>query len=225
MFDAIARRYDMLNHLLSMGVDKGWRRKVVREVARSGAEQVLDVATGTGDLAIMLARKCPSAHITGIDLSEQMLAFGAEKVLRQGLGGRITLMQGDAEALPYTDAAFDAVTAAFGVRNFEDMERGMAEVFRVLRPGGSVWVLEFGVPRRKIFGTVYRFYFHRVLPVLGGMISRDRRAYAYLPQSVDGFPYGAAFVGILRGAGFSDCRVENLFGGVAQIYYAKKNIK
>ena len=146
MFDAIAFRYDALNHLLSMGVDRSWRRKVVRRVHVAKPATILDLATGTGDLAIMLARKCPQSAVTGIDLSEQMLAIGRQKVSQAGLEQRITLMQGDAENLPAEDNSFDAVTVAFGVRNFEDIARGVAEIHRILHPGGIVCVLEFGMP-------------------------------------------------------------------------------
>ena len=222
MFDAIAPRYDLLNHTLSLGIDRGWRRRMVREVRRSGATELLDAATGTADVAIMLARKCPGARVRGVDLSAGMLEIGRRKVAGAGLSGRIVLEQGDAEALPYADGAFDAVTVAFGVRNFGDIPRGLAELFRVLRPGGSLWVLEFGIPKHKIFGALYRFYFHRVLPLLGGWVSRDRRAYVYLPRSVDDFPYGEGFAALLREAGFAGGNPRNLFGGVAQLYYAKK---
>ena len=222
MFDAIAVRYDALNHLLSMGVDRSWRRKVVRRVHAAKPATILDLATGTGDLAIMLARECEQSAVTGIDLSEQMLAIGRQKVSQAGLEQRITLMQGDAENLPAEDNSFDAVTVAFGVRNFEDLARGVAEIHRVLRPGGIVCVLEFGMPRNKIFGTLYRFYFHRVLPAVGRMISHDKSAYTYLPQSVDEFPYGEKFRGMLLQAGFTDCRITNLWGGIAQIYYGRK---
>lgn len=222
MFDAIAFRYDALNHLLSMGVDRSWRRKVVRRVHAAKPATILDLATGTGDLAIMLARECPQSAVTGIDLSEQMLAIGRQKVSQAGLAQCITLMQGDAENLPAEDNSFDAVTVAFGVRNFEDIARGVAEIHRVLHPGGIVCVLEFGMPRNKIFGTLYRFYFHRVLPSVGRMLSHDKSAYTYLPQSVDEFPYGEKFRGMLLQAGFTDCRITNLWGGIAQIYYGRK---
>lgn len=222
MFDAIAFRYDRLNHLLSMGVDRQWRSKVVRRVKASHPSTILDLATGTGDLAILLARNCPEAHVTGIDLSEQMLAIGRHKVMQAGLAERITLEQGDAENLPVTDNCFDAATVAFGVRNFENIEKGLSEIFRTLRPGGAVFVLEFGMPQNKIFGALYRFYFHRVLPTIGRLISHDKSAYTYLPQSVEEFPYGKRFCKILSDTGFTQCRITNLWGGIAQIYYGVK---
>ena len=180
MFDAIAFRYDRLNHLLSMGVDRQWRRKVVRRVKASHPSTILDLATGTGDLAILLARNCPAAHVTGIDLSEQMLAIGRHKVMQAGLAERITLEQGDAENLPVTDNSFDAATVAFGVRNFENIEKGLSEIFRALRPGGAVYVLEFGMPQNRLFGALYRLYFHRILPTIGRLISHDNRSRSFL---------------------------------------------
>lgn len=222
MFDGIARRYDLLNHLLSLGIDRGWRRRVVRRVRQARPAAVLDMATGTGDLAMMLASACPQATITGVDLSERMLEVGQRKIEAAGLASRIRLSQGDAESDGYGTEAFDAATVAFGVRNFEDIPGGIAGLYRSLKPGGRLYVLEFGMPRNKIFGALYRFYFHRVLPRLGGLVSRDAKAYTYLPQSVDEFPYGSAFAGILSDAGFRRCRIENLSGGIAQLYSAEK---
>ena len=161
MFDAIAWRYDRLNHLLSLGIDRSWRRKVVRRVKALGARRILDVATGTGDLAMMMAQACPASTIDGIDFSEQMLSIGRQKVERAGLQHRISLSEGDAEALTARADCYDAVTVAFGVRNFEHTERGMAEILRVLRPGGRAYVLEFGLPKNRCLGAWYRRYFHR----------------------------------------------------------------
>lgn len=222
MFDGIARRYDLLNHLLSLGIDRGWRRQVVRMVSRNHPREILDMATGTADLAILLAEKCPHARITGIDLSEQMLAVARRKVEQKELTHRVELAQGDAEMAGYGDNRFDAATVAFGVRNFEDIPLGMAGLFRALKPGGHLFVLEFGVPRNPLFGSFYRFYFHRILPKLGGVISKDGAAYTYLPESVDEFPYGTGFVEILQQTGFCKGEYKNLFGGVAQIYHAEK---
>ena len=222
MFDAIAFRYDQLNHLLSLGIDRSWRRKVVRRVKSLGAHRILDVATGTGDLALMMARACPAATIEGIDLSEQMLAIGQQKVELAGLEQRIFLSQGDAESLSIENDSYDCVTVAFGVRNFEDIDRGMAEIWRVLRPGGRVFVLEFGLPKNKWLGGFYRFYFHRVLPGIGRWISRDKQAYTYLPRSVDHFPYGEGFMRVMCQSGFEEVNCRDLFGGVAQIYEGVK---
>ncbi len=221
MFDAIAGRYDTLNHLLSLGIDRCWRKKVIRRVAACGPRTILDLATGTGDLALMLAKHCPGAQIRGVDLSGKMLEIAAEKVARAGLTGRISLGQGEAESLAEADRFYDAVTVAFGVRNFEDIPAGLSEISRVLTPGGKLWVLEFGLPGNRLLGSLYRFYFHRVLPWIGGVISRDKKAYRYLPESVDEFPYGAAFSGLMERAGFTEVSCTDLFGGVAQIYEGK----
>lgn len=233
MFDAIAPTYDALNHLLSFGVDRGWRRRVVKMVAtsssagprtdpRAGSPAVLDVATGTGDLAVALARRIPGARVTGVDISEGMLEVGREKVERRGLAGRVVLRRGDGEALEFADGSFDAVTVAFGVRNFGDIRAGLGEMRRVLRPGGRCYVLEFSEPRGAVFGPVYRFYFHRVLPWLGRAVSRDGGAYSYLPRSVDEFPAPERFAAMMREAGFAAVRVRRLSLGIAYVYEAEK---
>lgn len=229
MFDAIAPTYDALNHLLSLGIDKGWRRKVVRMVADgfrekpvSAALRILDVATGTGDLSIEIAKRIPSAHVTGVDISEGMLAEGREKVLRRGLGERMVLQTGDAEALEFGEGRFDCVTVAFGVRNFGDIPAGLREMRRVLRSGGRCLVLELSEPTAPLFGWAYRFYFHRVLPWVGRVVSRDRAAYSYLPRSVDAFPAPRRFSEILKEAGFRTVRTKRLTGGVAYVYEAIK---
>lgn len=220
MFDNISPRYDLLNRLLSMGIDQRWRRKVVRQLARDRVQHLLDVATGTGDLAIMASKRVP--RITGVDISDGMLEQGRRKVAAKGLAGRITLQQADSVALPFPDDHFDAVTVAFGVRNFEELERGITEMRRVLRPGGKLHVLEFSKPRRAPFKQLFRFYFHHVLPFVGRLVSRDRSAYTYLPESVEAFPEGPAFVGILTRCGFHDARADALTGGVATLYAARK---
>jgi demethylmenaquinone methyltransferase/2-methoxy-6-polyprenyl-1,4-benzoquinol methylase len=230
MFDSIAPRYDALNHLLSAGVDRLWRRRVVRLAARGlseGAEDdpgaaLLDVATGTGDLAIALARGLPRARVTGVDISEGMLALGRRKVARAGLADRVTLRGGDAEALAFEAGTFDVVTVAFGVRNFGDVEAGLGEMRRVLRRGGRCLVLEFSEPRRGLFAALYRFYFHRVLPWVGRAVSRDAGAYAYLPRSVEEFPAPERFEAMLLGAGFAEVKTRRLTFGVAYIYEARK---
>lgn len=222
MFDSIAGRYDALNRIMTLGIDISWRKRMVRSVARGGARNVLDVATGTADLALMLAEAIPSGHVTGVDMSEGMLAVGRAKVAKKGMEGRITLLKEDAGNLSLADGTFDAVTAAFGVRNFENIARGIEEMHRVLVPGGGVYILELGRPRNKIFGTFFRWYFHGVLPLVGRIVSGNQGAYTYLPQSVDGFPCGDAFLKIMEEAGFVQCSFKNLFGGVANIYYGKK---
>jgi len=222
MFDNVAHRYDRLNHILSLGIDRLWRRRLGRIVARGRPRAILDLATGTGDMAIALARRIPGAHITGVDVSGGMLAIGRAKVARARLGGRIDLVEGAAEALPLPDNNFDAATAVFGVRNFSDIEKGLGEMHRVLRPKGMAYVMEFSTPRVRIFSYLYRWYFHRVVPAVGGWISGDRRAYAYLPASVDEFPAPERFLEMMRRAGFGDCRAKNVFFGVAKIYIGKK---
>lgn len=224
MFDNIAPAYDRLNHILSLGIDRRWRSAVVRHLRISGARKILDVATGTGDLAIALAKGIPQAKITGIDLSEQMIRVGESKVSSRGLDGRITLQMADVEHLPFGSGEFDAVTVAFGVRNFENIPEGLAQMGRVLRGGGELVVLEFSTPRNKIFGAMYRFYFHRVLPLIGGLLSKDRKAYRYLPESVDEFPPVSRFLELMGEAGFSDCRSRSLFGGVAHIYIGLRRV-
>ncbi len=180
---------------------------------------VLDVATGTGDLAIALAKKMPTAKITGVDISESMLAVGREKA--DGME-RVALQRGDAEALGFEEGSFDCVTVAFGVRNFGDIPRGLHEMWRVLRGGGSCFILEFSEPTVPVFGWIYRLYFHRVLPCVGRLVSKDAAAYSYLPRSVDGFPPPARFAEMVRQAGFSSVRIKRLSLGIAYIYEAEK---
>lgn len=219
MFDSISPKYDLLNRVFSMGTDQSWRRKVMRLVAQEPVERLLDVATGTADLALMAAKQVE--HVVGADISEGMLSHGREKVRKAGLEERIELVRGDAAELPFPDGTFDVVTVAFGVRNFEDLERGVRGMVRVLRPGGRLFVLEFSRPRGSI-SPFYRFYFHRVMPFIGRMISKDSAAYTYLPASVDAFPEGAAFEGVLRANGAREVRSERLSGGIATLYIARK---
>lgn len=217
MFDAISPRYDLLNRICSLGIDQGWRRKVIRALQDRRAEHVLDVATGTADLAIMAARR--GMKVTGIDISAGMLRHGQVKVDHGGFGDRITLRQADSEALPFPDASFDAAMVAFGARNFEHLQQGLAEMRRVVRPGGTVAVLEFSKPHG-ILGPLFRFYFHRVMPLIGRLVSRDASAYTYLPKSVDAFPEGDAFIAVMRAAGFTHASARRLTGGVASLYLA-----
>lgn len=218
MFDRIAPTYDRLNHTLSFHIDRWWRWRVVRMVRRMRPQRVLDMATGTGDLAILLARRIPDVRVKGVDLSEGMLDVAARKVAACGLEDRITLETGDAERLDVATASVDAVTVAFGVRNFENPAAGLRELARTIRPGGRIFVLEFSTPTLPLWGSLYRWYSHRVLPRIGGAVSKERRAYDYLPQSVDEFPQPERFCRMLAEAGFADCRAHSLCGGVAQIY-------
>lgn len=218
MFNDIAPWYDFLNHFLSFGIDRMWRRKVINRVASSNPRMVLDVATGTADLAIGLARRNRVEHIVGIDIAESMLELGREKVQRLNLSPQITLLKADSLSLPFGSSTFDAAMVAFGVRNFEDVAMGLREIRRVLRSGGKLHILEFSMPRRFPMRWLYRFYFRVVLPILGRAISGHRSAYSYLPQSVEAFPQGSGFTAIMHEAGFSNCNSETLSFGIATIY-------
>ena len=222
MFDRIAPTYDRLNHALSLNIDRLWRRRVVRLVRRMNPHRVLDVATGTGDLALMLARRIPGIHVKGIDLSEGMLDVARRKAVSQGLEDRVTFEAGDAETPVAAAASVDVVTVAFGVRNFQDLDRGLNELKQVLRPGGRIVVLEFSTPALPVFSRLYKWYSHRVLPRIGGWLSHDRQAYDYLPRSVDEFPPPAVFLKHLAAAGFCNARASSQSLGIAQIYTAEK---
>lgn len=222
MFDNIAPTYDALNHTLSAGIDRLWRRRAVRIVAGSNPRRILDVASGTGDLALALARRMKEAKVTGADISEGMLAIAREKAGRAGLADRTEFVAGDAEALDFADGSFDAATVAFGVRNFGDIDAGLREIRRVLRSGGMLTVLELSTPRNRAVGWLYGVYAHRILPWVGGMVSKDRAAYRYLPESVDEFPAPGRFVEMMSAAGFNDCRTRSLTFGVARIYTGVK---
>jgi demethylmenaquinone methyltransferase/2-methoxy-6-polyprenyl-1,4-benzoquinol methylase len=219
MFDAISPKYDLLNRVFSMGTDQAWRRRVMRLVAEEPVHHLLDVATGTADLALMAAKR--SDRVTGVDISAGMLAQGREKVAKAGLTDRLQLVQGDAADLPFAEGTFDAITVAFGVRNFEDLEKGLRGMLRVLKPGGRLFVLEFSRPKGPM-RPLFRFYFHRLMPMLGRMISKDHAAYSYLPASVEAFPEGKAFEGILARCGGREVRSERLTGGIATLYIARK---
>ncbi len=221
MFDNISARYDFLNHFLSLGIDKGWRRKVVRMLKKDNPEKILDIATGTADLAIALT-KIPGANVTGVDISAGMLKVGGEKIEKRGLTERIALQLGDSENLPFEDNSFDAITVAFGVRNFENLEQGLSEILRVIKPGGTVAILEFSQPTGFPFKQLYRFYFKFILPTIGKLVSKDESAYTYLPESVDAFPYGTRFLDILNKLGYQDPVARPVTFGVATIYSATK---
>jgi len=222
MFDRIAPTYDLLNHTLSLNIDRLWRRRVVRLVRRGRPQRILDVATGTGDLAIALARGIRGCAVLGVDLSEGMLGAARAKVAACGLDGRIVLEQGDAEHLALSDASVDAVTVAFGVRNFGDLEAGLRELARIVKPGGRVVILEFSRPHNRLFRALYEFYSTRILPRIGGAVSHDKRAYEYLPASVGAFPAPDAFLEMLARAGFHGCRARSQSFGIAQIYTGER---
>ena len=218
MFDNIAPKYDLLNHTLSMSIDRVWRRRVVGEVRRAKPGRILDVATGTGDLAIAMARRIRDVQVLGVDLSEQMLAVARRKIEARGLDGRIVLDRGDAERLAVADASVDVATVAFGVRNFGDLGAGLRELARTIKPGGKVVILEFSRPRNRVFRALYEFYSYKILPRIGGLVSRDKRAYEYLPASVGEFPAPEEFMAMMARAGFRNCRARSQSFGIAQIY-------
>ena len=223
MFDNIAPTYDRLNHIMSLNIDRIWRRRVMRIIRRAKPQRIMDVATGTGDLAIAMARKVNEAHILGVDLSEEMLSEARKKIKRLELEKRISLEKGDAENLTMlASESVDAATVAFGVRNFENIERGLSEIYRTLRPGGKLVVLEFSMPKNRLVRWVYRQYAHRLLPRIGGMISKDKQAYTYLPDSVEEFPAPERFAEILKGVGFKSVKLSSQSFGIAYIYDATK---
>lgn len=220
MFDNIAPKYDLLNHVLSMKIDVIWRKNLVKWLKENQPQKILDVATGTGDLAIAIERETQS-NIVGLDLSQQMLNVGIEKIKALGLSRKIEMMKGDAELLPFDDNTFDAVSCAFGVRNFENLEQGLKELRRVVKPEKSIYILEFS----KVEGLLapfYMFYFKNILPKIGRLVSKDNRAYTYLPDSVNAFPYGEKMKNILLEVGFKKVEYKKQTLGVATIYKATK---
>lgn len=221
MFDNIAFRYDFLNSLLSLGIHKGWRRKCVKLIAAGHPKQILDVATGTADFAIGCARLKPE-KITGIDISEGMMQHGREKLKKLGLDKLITLQHGDAETVDFPDNTFDAIVVGFGVRNFENLEKGLANMLRILKPGGKLCVLEFSYPRAFPVKQFYNFYFRYVTPAIGKLFSKDNRAYTYLPESVKAFPDNERFTAILEKTGYKQATFKPLSMGIAAIYTAVK---
>ncbi len=223
MFNNIAGKYDFLNHFLSAGIDKVWRKKLVKMVAGSNPKQVLDVATGTADLAIELSSRC-NAPITGVDIAQGMLDIGAKKLIRKGLNHQIRLQLADSESLPFNDRSFDAAMVAFGVRNFEDLDKGLSEMQRVLKPSGMIAVLEFSRPQAFPVKQLYNFYFKNILPGMGRLVSKDKGAYTYLPESVSAFPDGKDFLQHLQNCGFSNVAQQRLTVGIAPSYTGDKTL-
>jgi demethylmenaquinone methyltransferase/2-methoxy-6-polyprenyl-1,4-benzoquinol methylase len=223
MFDAIAGRYDFLNHFLSAGIDRRWRRQAVRSLELTGSERVLDLCTGTADLAIALRTGRPgAARVVGVDFSGAMLAVGRDKLRRQGLADRIQVVRADATRVPLPDGSIDAVTVAFGIRNVDDTAAACREMVRVLAPGGRLAILEFAVPTSRLFRPVYMWYFRHVLPRLGRLISRHDMAYEYLPASVGAFASSADFAAVLRRAGFVEVLARPLTFGSVVLYNARQ---
>lgn len=223
MFNNIAHSYDFLNHFFSLGIDKIWRKKAIRMLRDEKPARVLDVATGTADFALEAVRmNLVSDKIIGVDISEGMLAKGREKIAAKGWQEKIELRLGDSEQLPFDDQSFDGIMVAFGVRNFQDLKKGLSDMCRVLRKDGTLIVLEFSKPKRFPMKQLFGFYFKWVMPAIGRLISKDHRAYAYLPESVQAFPEGRDFLDILSACGYSQCTRRPLAGGIATIYKAKK---
>lgn len=221
MFDSIAPAYDFMNRAMTLGIDRLWRRKAVGMLRASEPKKVLDVATGTGDLAILLARKLPQAEVIGVDLSSGMIKVGQEKIARKQLSDRVSLQVGDCLALPFDNAAFDCITVAYGVRNFADLEAGYREMRRVLRQGGKLCVIELSTPTNPIIKPLYNFYTKHVIPFVGRMVSKDTRAYSYLPESIAAVPQRESMCELMRRAGFSEARYRSLTFGVCTIYIAE----
>ncbi len=222
MFDRIAPYYDFLNHFLSLGIDRGWRRKAIAEAAQNDPQRILDIATGTADLAIAMAEKIKPAEVIGVDIAPKMLEIGRIKVRDKGLNKIVHLEDGDSQELHFQDNQFDVVTAAFGVRNFENLELGLSEMFRVLKPGGKIVVLEFSRPKLFPFKQIFNAYFKYLLPLVGRFTSNDQRAYSYLYESVQVFPEGQAFLNIFEKTGFKSNRCTVLTLGVCSIYVGFK---
>ncbi|MBI3134939.1 MAG: bifunctional demethylmenaquinone methyltransferase/2-methoxy-6-polyprenyl-1,4-benzoquinol methylase UbiE [Bacteroidetes bacterium] len=221
MFDNISKRYDFLNHFLSLGIDKIWRKKAIRILSKSNPKTILDIATGTGDFALAALRLNPS-KIVGLDLSAGMLEVGRQKMKKKKVDHIIEMVQGDSENLPFETNHFDAFTVGFGVRNFENLEKGLGEMLRVLKPGGTGVILEFSKPKKFPVKQYFRFYSKYIIPKVGSAISKDKSAYAYLPESVAAFPEGQDFTAIMEKVGYRDITSKLVSGGIATIYVGKK---
>jgi demethylmenaquinone methyltransferase/2-methoxy-6-polyprenyl-1,4-benzoquinol methylase len=221
MFDNISAKYDFLNHFFSAGIDKRWRKKAIKQLQEIAPKQILDVATGTGDFAFE-AMKLNPEKVTGIDISDGMLEIGRKKIAKRGLGEKIEFLNADSENLPFGDESFDAVMVSFGVRNFQNLKPGLAELHRVLRKGGKLVILEFSKPKGFPLRQIYFAYFKLIMPTVGKIVSKDKSAYSYLPQSVLAFPEGEEFEGILNETGFNSIDTLPVTGGIASIYSGMK---
>ena len=223
MFDGIAPSYDRLNHMMSLNVDKLWRRHALKEIVDGTPQLILDVACGTGDSTISIARAAAAgSHVTGVDISEGMMALVMEKAAREGVHDRIRLQVADGENLPFPEASFHRVTCAFGIRNFEHKEKGLEEFLRVLKPGGKAVILELSVPQNRLVRWFYDLYFMHILPWIGGLVSGDKSAYRYLPASVHAFPAPAAFCAMMQAAGFRRVRHKAFTLGLCRMYVGEK---
>lgn len=221
MFDNISARYDFLNHFLSIGIDKIWRRKAVKILSKSKPKIILDIATGTGDFAISLKKINPE-KIIGIDISKGMIDIGKKKLVQKKLDNLISFQVADSENLPFEEGAFDAITVAFGVRNFEHLDIGLVEMLRVLKTNGQVVILEFSKPKKFPVKQFFNFYSKKIIPIIGRLFSKDKRAYSYLPESVEVFPEGIEFELIMKECGFKNVKSKRLSGGIATIYSGNK---
>ena len=221
MFNNISKRYDFLNHFLSMGIDKIWRRKAIRKLSEVSPSRILDIATGTGDFALAALKLNPD-EIIGVDISEGMLEVGRRKMKKKGLEDKIKMTLGDSEKLLFEDGEFDGLTVGFGVRNFENLESGLSEMLRVLKPGGKAVILEFSKPKTFPIKQLFGFYSKRFIPFWGRIISKDKRAYAYLPESVAAFPEGESFLEIMNKIGYKNTTSKMVSGGIATIYTGLK---
>ncbi len=222
MFDSIAPAYDFMNRAMTFGVDKWWRSVAVNMICKENPATILDIATGTADLAIKLADKIKTVRVTGVDLSSNMIEIGRQKVAQRNLSDRIDLMTADCLNLPYADNSFDCITVAYGVRNFEHLDKGYAEMFRVMKPGGMLVVIELSTPTNPVVKPFYRLYTKHIIPLAGKLVSKDVRAYSYLPESIAAVPQGDNMLSLIKGAGFNDAHFKTLTFGTCSIYTAKK---
>jgi len=221
MFNNISRRYDFLNHFLSLGIDRIWRKKAIRQLKEVEPKRILDIATGTGDFAIAALKLNPD-EVVGVDISQGMLDMGIQKMKKRGYDNTIKMLLGDSEKLPFEDDSFDALTVGFGVRNYENLEQGLSDMLRVIKPGGKAVILEFSKPKKFPIKQLFGFYSKRLIPFFGKLISKDKRAYAYLPESVEAFPEGQAFKDIMTKMGYKNVESKLVSGGIATIYSGLK---
>jgi demethylmenaquinone methyltransferase / 2-methoxy-6-polyprenyl-1,4-benzoquinol methylase len=225
MFDRIAGKYDRLNHFLSARTDIGWRKKAIRTLKKDNPKQILDIATGTADMSIIAYKMLKPEKIIGIDISDQMLEIGKKKIDKEQLAGKIQLQHGDSETINFAENTFDAVMVAFGVRNFENLDKGLAEMRRVLKPGGRLLILEFSKPRHKLIKRLYNWYMNIVAPQVAGWFKQNKEAYLYLCESADAFPDRQYFIDILNKAGYSDTQCKPLSLGICCIYSGRKPLE
>ena len=222
MFDSIAPAYDFMNRMMTFGIDKLWRLRAVNMLRRKSPQHILDVATGTGDLAMLMFKKLRPGRITGIDLSPGMIAVAEKKVAEAGLDGAIRFMNEDCLDLPFAPEVFDCITVAYGVRNFEHLDRGYAEMYRVMQRGGTLCVIELSTPRSPLVKPFYKFYTRHIIPWVGKAVSRDVRAYSYLPESIAAVPQGEEMLQLISEAGFKNCRCRRFTFGTSSVYLAEK---